>query len=237
MAGAYTRFFRGAGFLGKGLSFALDKPSLLGLTLAPLVLTGVVAVAGATAFWRWAHAWAVGHAGAFFGTVLLIAIVLSVGLFLFVAASFVATAPFSALLSSRAEKLKTGALPPGGSFFAEAVRGLFHTVVALAVYLCVQIVVVGLGWILTPLSPFFWGLGLFFTAWFIAYDAFDGPLSRRGTGLGAKWRFVTEHFAESLGFGFVTALLLMIPGFNLIVPAVAYIGGTLLYLELCPSRA
>src|SRR5438477_730274 len=103
MAGAYTRFFRGAGFLGKGLGFALDKPSLLALTLAPLTLTGVVAIGGAIAFWRWAHAWAVAHAGAFFGTILLVAIVMSVGLFLFVAASFIATAPFAPMLSSRTE--------------------------------------------------------------------------------------------------------------------------------------
>jgi uncharacterized protein involved in cysteine biosynthesis len=162
--------------------------------------------------------------------------VMSVGLFLFVGASFVATAPFSALLSLRTEKLKTGKVEAGGgNFLVESVRGLSHTLAAICVYLAVQVVVIGLGWFLTPLSPFFWGLGLFFTAWFIAYDAFDVPLSRRGSALGAKWQFVKDHFAESLGFGFVCAFLLMIPGFNLIVPALAYIGGTLLYLELQQS--
>jgi uncharacterized protein involved in cysteine biosynthesis len=232
MAGAYTRFFRGAGFLGKGLGFALDHGSLLMLTLLPFALTGVVAVLGAMAFWGWAHAWAVAHAGAFFGTLLLILVVMSVGFFLFVAVSFIATAPFAGMISSRTEKLKAGEVPKGDNFLVEALRGTFHTLVALAVYLGVQALVVALGWILTPLSPFFWLLGFFFTAWFIAYDAFDLPLSRRKTSLGSKWSFVTKHFAESIGFGAACALLLMIPGFNLLVPALAYVGGTLLYLEL-----
>ena len=83
-----------------------------------------------------------------------------------------------------------------------------------------------------PLAPFIWVASFFLTALFLAYDACDLPLSRRDFAFGAKWSYVNRHLAESLGFGAVVALLLAIPGFGLVVPAIAAVGGTLLFLEL-----
>ena len=236
-----ARFGHGARAFGRGLRFVVSHRALWPLIAAPALLTLLATLAGADAAWTWGHALIAHHLaghGAFLATLLLIVFVLfvaGVAYLAFLAVSVVATAPFSGAISERVERLATGGAPGPEGFFAqlaEAARELVHTVFALAIYLALAAILFALHFFLPPLAPFTWPASLALTAIFLAYDAFDLPLSRRRASFARKWRCLWDHGAESLGVGVVVALLLAIPGLNLVVPAVAAASGTLLYLEL-----
>jgi CysZ protein len=153
----------------------------------------------------------------------------------FLVASMVATAPFAGTLSEKSEKLARGDAPTQhglGPIVREAVRSTLHTLVSVTIYLTCAIVLFFLQFFVSVLAPFIWVASLFLSGTFLAYDAFDLPLSRRDAKFGRKWAYIGEHTAEALGFGVVVALLIAVPGLNLIVPAIAAVGGTLLFLDL-----
>ena len=87
-------------------------------------------------------------------------------------------------------------------------------------------------WLVPPLAPLCWLAGLVQTALFFAFDGFNEPLHRRGLGFAAKWRFLVDHLAESLGFGSLVAVLMAVPLVSVLVAPIAVVGGTLLFVEL-----
>jgi uncharacterized protein involved in cysteine biosynthesis len=239
--GAFSRFFRGAGFAFKGIGFAFSHGRLWPFTLAPALLVGVAVWLGAWEAYRLASSFIEGRTaghGAILGVLyFLIALVLAVavGYVVLLIVVQVATAPFAGILSERTEKLARGQAPAPQGLYAnlkESVRSLFHTVATGLVYAVCALTVVALQLLLSPLAPFFALLGVVVSGTWIAYDAFDQPLSRRGAGLGEKWRYLGAHTAEALGFGCTVALLLLVPGFIFFIPATSVVGGTLLYLRL-----
>jgi uncharacterized protein involved in cysteine biosynthesis len=239
--GAFSRFAKGAGYFGKGFSFVLGNRALWPWVIAPTLLTGALTIGGSYAAYRWAQrfidAHTAGHGAIITAilTFLLFIFVAGVAYVAFLATSLLATAPFAGILSEKTEKLKAGEAPAPKGFVAnvrEGVRSTVHTLVSVSIYLCIAVVLFALQFFIAPLAPFVWVASLFITGTFLAYDAFDLPLSRRNASFGDKWGYVGTHTAEALGFGVVVALLLFIPGFGLVVPAVAAVGGTLLYLDI-----
>jgi CysZ protein len=242
---ALDRFFRGMGFFGRGLGFTARHPSLWGWVLAPTLLTLAVVGAGIASFWGWGKhfvdAHTVGH-GAFLAgllTVLLVIVAAGVGYVAYLAISVVATAPFSGYVSERTEKLATGqVVTPRGiaATVTEALRSVGHTLLGLTIYLSLSAVLFVVHWAVPVTAPFVWVLSVILTSLFLAYDAWDQPLSRRGAGFGQKWGRVKAHLAESLGFGSMVALCLAVPLLGLLVVPVAAVGGELLFLDLEGSR-
>lgn len=239
--GATARFFWAAGFFGRGLGMVLDNKSLWPWVLAPTLLTGLAAVGGAWGAWSWARSYIdrhlAGH-GAFVAALLAIVLFLFVaGVFYvgFVAIAKIATAPFAGFISEKAEAIQNGrAVTPDGVWatLRESARGLLHTLLALSIFVSISIVLLLLNWVATIFAPVVWVLGVCTTALFVSYDAFDLVLSRRGKRFGEKWAFLGANSAEALGFGSMIALLLVVPGLGLVVPALAAVGGTLLALEI-----
>jgi len=239
--GAVSRFFAGASYVTRGFSFAQAHPSLWPWVLAPAVLTLAAAAAGGAFAWRWGHAFVAAHTAGY-GAILafvvgLVLMVLAVGVayVAYLAVSLVATAPFAGTLSERTEKLATGArVAPAGiaGVVRSAARSTGHLLIALSIWMAIEVVLLIVQWVVTPLAPLLWPLNLLVTAVFLAYDAWDLSLSRREASFAVKWGTLKKHLAESLGFGVATALLLCIPGFGLLVPALAAIGGTLMFVEL-----
>jgi CysZ protein len=219
----------------------LDNKSLWPWVLAPTLLTAVAAVGGAWGAWAWAKGWIdrhlAGH-GAFVAALLAIILFIFVaGVFYvgFVAVAKIATAPFAGFISEKTEAIQNGkAIAPEGLWanLRESARGLAHTLMALAIYVAISVVLLILHWVATIFAPIVWVLGVSTTALFVSYDAFDLVLSRRGKKFGEKWKFLGDHTAESLGFGSMIALVLLVPGLGLLVPAIAAVGGTLLALEI-----
>lgn len=239
--GALTRFFRGAGYLGRGFSFVRQHRALWPWVAAPSLLTGLVTVLGAFGAHHWARAFidrhTAGHGAIWTAilTFLMYVFVAGVAYVAFLVTSMVATAPFAGTLSEKAEKLARGDAPTQHGFgpvVREAVRSTLHTIVSLTLYLTLAVLLFLLQFFASVLAPLIWVASLALSGTFLAYDAFDPPLSRRDAGFGRKWAYVGEHAAEALGFGVVVALLIAVPLVNLFVPAVAAVGGTLLFLDL-----
>ncbi len=234
--GAFTRYFRGAGYFGRAVSFVGEK-KLWGWILLPSLLTAAATIGGTWYAWHRAQAfiaaYTAGH-NAFFAwllSIVLFFVALGVGVVAYFATSLLATAPFAGPLSARVEALATGAPPPKESF-GHAVSAVGHTLLWVFLYLLCSLIILVAQFILSPLAPFLAVFGFFVTAKFLAYDCLDLPLSRRGMSFGEKWAYVGRHGADTLGFGSVVALLAFVPGLGLVVPSLAAVGGTLLYLDL-----
>ena len=232
-----SRFFHGASFFGRGLSFVGAHKSLWPWVVAPTLVSCAITVGG---FW-WAHraaaqfveAHAAGHWAivAWFFRLMMWIFVLAVGLVAYLASTLIASAPFAGPLSVRVETLATGKPAPRERLGA-TLASCGHVLFAALIYLVCSAAIFVCQLAISPLAPFFGILGFFVTAKFLAYDNFDFPLTRRGVHFGAKWAWLGKFRAETYGFGSVVALLAFVPGLGLIVPAVAAAGATLLYLEL-----
>jgi len=239
--GAFSRFFAGAAYVTRGLGFVQKHKSLWPWVLAPALLTLVAAVTGGVFAWRWGASFIASHtAGHNFLIAWLIELILllfavGVSFVAYLVVSLVATAPFAGTLSERTEKLATGQLvaPEGfGKIIRSAMRSTGHLLIAMSIWLMITVTLLLIQWVVSPLAPFIWGANLVVTGIFLAYDAWDLSLARRDAAFGEKWSMVKKHFAESLGFGVAVALLLCVPGFGLLIPALAAVGGTLMYVEL-----
>jgi CysZ protein len=234
-------FFRGMGFVGRGLGFVLSNKSLWPWVAAPVLLTALVTILSVWGVFRWGDGFverhAAGHFFLFAWLLKLVLYVLLVGV-AFVAVlvtSSVATAPFAGTLSEKTERLATGQAPTQhgvGAILRESLRSTAHTIVVMLIYLPIAAALFLIQFFVAPLAPFVWIFSLWVTGTVLAYDAFDLPLSRRDKKLGEKWAYLRAHKGDALGFGVAVALLLCVPGFGFFIPAVAAVGGTLLYVEI-----
>ncbi|HEX9101243.1 MAG TPA: EI24 domain-containing protein, partial [Polyangia bacterium] len=114
-----ARFFRGMGYFGRGWRVAFGSLRVLPFVLLPAALTFTVASLGALLALRKGFALVEGLFGKHGDVVgalvhILVWIVVVAAFFLFyVAASFVATAPFAGFISERTEAVRTGQpVPP-----------------------------------------------------------------------------------------------------------------------------
>jgi CysZ protein len=235
-----ARFFSGMGYFGRGFAFAFGRRTLAPWVLLPALLTLVVTLGGAVFAWHYVALVAHRHAGdsSIAGALFWLLAVLAVGAcayLLYVACCLVATAPFAGLLSERTETAATGVpLPPAGLGHALrlSLRGAAHALIGVTLYLAITAPLFVLHWLVPPLAPLCWVASLVQTTLFFAFDGFNEPLHRRGRGFVDKWRFIRGHLAESLGFGFVVALLMAVPLVSVLVAPLAVVGGTLLHADL-----
>ncbi|MSP62609.1 MAG: hypothetical protein EXR72_20220 [Myxococcales bacterium] len=242
--GAFGRFFHAAGFPFRGIGFAFAHPGLLPLCFAPIVTTLVAVALLFGGAMRLASSLA-SYFGSGHGWLVMALLALVIGLVLlgigyigFVVVLSLANAPFCSLLSERVEALATGRPAPSRGVIGiliEAGRGLLHALLRVVVYLAISLPLWLVNLIIPPLAPIMAILSILATSYFLAYDYLDYPLSNRAAGAGTKWGYVTEHGAESLGFGGMTGLLLAIPLLNLFIAPFAAVGATLLYVEMSPS--
>jgi CysZ protein len=69
------------------------------------------------------------------------------------------------------------------------------------------------------------------TALMIAWDFLDYPLSVRGMSVGARLRFVGDHFSAVLGFGLASGMLLLVPGVGLLLLPIGVAGAARLVVR------
>jgi CysZ protein len=239
-----ARFFRGMGYFGRGWRVAFGDGRVVPFVLLPAAVTVLVAGGGTWLAYRWAAEFVARHSaghGALWGAIVWLFVVLFVvgtAYVLYVASCLLATAPFAGALSERAEHAHTGdKVAPQAlrTVLALSARGLGQAILGVLLYLAIAVPMFVVQWVVPVLAPFVWIAGVVQAALFFAFDAFNEPLHRRGASFGGKWRFISTHMAESLGFGTGVALLMMVPLLSVIVTPVAIVGGTLLYLDLAAA--
>jgi uncharacterized protein involved in cysteine biosynthesis len=232
-------FFRGFAALFRALPLAFEDRRLLRLTVAPAALALVLTALSAFGVYHYSHL-LMGRYQA--GEGWLIRTLLWIGLVLAVVAatwlgwllsSVVATAPFAEALAARSEELAGAAPLPSQKLLASAaqsLRGIGHTLLAVALYVALVVPLFFLQLFVTVLAPVTAVVGLLITAHFLAYDLFDPSLSRRGLSFGEKWRYLGEHRGETLGLGLAAALAAAVPLLGVLVMPLGTVAAARLYV-------
>jgi len=257
-----SEFFRGFKYPFRAFTY-LGEHKLWSLAKYPIILNIVIligVVAGATMLlwpfltdltasitaslggWSW-FAW-LGQALAQFISfvlwVLLFPASLALGFLTLVLVGQAVASPFLDTLSQKVEikEIATPETPLSAGSVARSVAialaDLFWGILVLAVT-HIPLFMIGL---IPGLGTTVAGLGSFFvTNWLLAHEFVGLPLSRREVGYWARWRLVSQYRWRTLGLGAAAAMLLWIPGINIVLLPLATVGGTLLFCELAESRA
>ncbi|MGB9428672.1 MAG: sulfate transporter CysZ [Gammaproteobacteria bacterium] len=148
-------------------------------------------------------------------------------------------APFNSFLSARVETLLTGKRPESGHGLAGEIATALRDQLRRTLYILWRAILIGiLGLLLlfVPLLNFLTPLLWFaFTAWMLAMQYSDYPLSNHGINFAAQRRLFRQQRARLIGFGTAAALCTLIPLVNFIIMPVAVAGATLLWAE-APAR-
>lgn len=164
--------------------------------------------------------------------------VLSVTIFVSVAA--VIAGPFNEMLSESIEERETGVPSPRFrllQFLADLAIGLVHAARRVAVYLVVMIGLLVVG-VAVPVAGTALAtvLGAIATARFASYDAYDAVWARRRLRYRDKIAYLREHRWRTLGLGAVVAVLLVVPGLNVVGLAIGATAATLRTLAATRSE-
>jgi CysZ protein len=234
-------FLSGAAHFPRGFTFLARRPRLWGWVALPLVIlvtvfTAFVIAAAAVIPWSIHQLWQSADGAGWWLRLAL------EGLLVFAATAATAVAlwalssalasPFHDMLALRVEQEVIGREDPAipwSIVLGDAARSIAHTLIALSIYAVVMapLFVVGLVPVIGPVISGV--LGAIATCTFVAREILDYPLARRRLAFTAKIGFLRTHLGHFQGLGAVTALLLLIPGVNLLVMPVAIVGGTILF--------
>ena len=201
-------------------------------------LRGVAYLARHRALWKWVFAPAV--VAALIGTVTIGWLIAPLGAFGLVQWTAVAggivafgmliAGPFCEMLSEAIEERETGEASPSfriGRFLYELAVGAIHAVRRAIGY---GVLVVGLV-LVEKLAPHGATLAAVGAAWvtarFASYDCYDSIFARRHWGYRRKTGYLGEHRWRTIGLGAVVALVLVVPGVNIIALAAGSAGATL----------
>lgn len=164
--------------------------------------------------------------------VLLIAAVLLAGYFLFFSIAAMLAAPFNEMLSESLELELTGQKAPGFSlatFARDVVVGIAHAARRLGGYLILVTALFVIGLVIPVVGPLIAAAG---TAWLTArsaaWEAMDAVFARKGASYRDKQAVIRRHRGRWFGLGAAMALLLLVPGLNLVVLSSGAAGATLL---------
>ncbi len=203
---------------------------LWGHLLLPIVLGGALAGAAAVLavrYWR-AEPWL---ADLLANNPVLgwIALVVFTGLgavVLFLVAQALLLAVFVDLLSEKVERKERG-IAPTAPLLASVGRSIVHGLLKLVLYGIALVI----GLALTAVTGIGSLVGVALGGLFLAYDAFDYPLSRRNASFGAKWSYLLRHPAQTIGFAVGATVFYLIPFALFVAPPVAAVGATLAFLD------
>lgn len=195
----------------------------------PAALASPAAVAGAWVLVRWARShlpwFGEGHAGWLASLLgVLLTLVVAVGVFLILHP--IVAAPFTDHLTDRVETVHRGQAPRT-SVLRSTWQAVAHGALKSACYAVALITTFVLG--MTTGAGAVLGVGCY--ALFLAYDGFDYPLARRGTGFRGKWRYLVRHPALTAGYGAGAFVMQLIPLAFLAAPALSAAGATLAFLD------
>ena len=147
--------------------------------------------------------------------------------------------PFNAFLSARVEFLASDRQPESGRGLIQDIYIAVHDEFRRILYILWRTLLIGsLGLLLLFLpvinifAAFLW---FAFTAWMLAMQYSDYPLSNHGVEFRAQTPLLKLHRSRLFGFGCATALCTLIPVINFIVMPAAVAGATLLWMELVPG--
>jgi CysZ protein len=233
--GLLRRLLAGAWHVPGGFVFLLRHPSLWPLAALPAVLTAVLFAAGLGLSWyyvpRVEDAFApspsrVGDVLALMATVALGLLTLATGALLGFALGLVLAGPLLDRLSEHTERLVAGrtSSAPGRGFRFEVKQSL-----KAALFFAIAVPLAFLAGLVPFVGPL---LATLWAGFAVGLELTDGPLARRGLAFSEKLRWHRRWRPESLGFGLLGLLALLVPLANLLMAPALVVGATRLVLEL-----
>lgn len=163
---------------------------------------------------------------------LLIAVVAVAGYVVFFSLASLIAAPFNEVISESLEAELTGAESPRFAplvFARDLVVGVVHGTRRAGVYVGGVLVVVALGLLIPVAGPLVAvAVSAYLTARAAAWDAMDAVFARKGASYGDKRDVLRRHPGRWLGLGAAIALLMLVPGLNLVALSGGAAGATLL---------
>jgi len=143
------------------------------------------------------------------------------------------SAPFNGLLAEAVEHYLTGEKPPESGFknlLVEFVPDMINELKKLAYFVTwsIPFLLLFLVPVVQLAAPFLW---MMFTAWMLAMQYTDYPMSNYKIRLGDVRKRLSKHRMQSLGFGGITMLATMVPIGNFIVMPAAVAGATIFWVE------
>lgn len=227
----------------RGIRFILSHPGPLLPWLALPLLINILCVIAAfvAAFWgvpSYIESIAPAPANAYFAyamRVLTYALALIIFVILLMLLYMIAGtlgSPFYDRLSEEVEHIVRGNLPAERPWWINAFWSVLHS--AMGGWMWIAVVV--LGTFLNAVPAIGTALELAWTlagsAFLVAREMLDGPLTRRRLTFREKLEFIWRHFGVLGPFGLTSTLLLWVPLLNFIMLPVAVVGGTLLFLDI-----
>lgn len=229
------RIWDGARAFFGGIGFVVSRPRVWPYAAVPvLVLLTLVSGLGFLGIWgSWhlvsalvsgASAWA--EAGRWVLEILIGAVVLMTA----VLAGFAFTQPLSGFaLESIAERqgLALGRGPhPKPTFFDNMKRSIAVNLLGLAVGVPLFVLLTVIEFAAPPAAVVTWPLKFILSALLLAWDLLDYPLGLRGVSVGARLSFFGRNFWALLLFGCFGAIILLVPGFGLLLLPFGVAGAT-----------
>ena len=154
---------------------------------------------------------------------------------IFVSIAALIAAPFNEMLSESIEEKQTGVPGPKfriSRFLIDIAIGIAHAARRVAVYIvvmgCVLILGIAVPVVGTVIAAV---LGFIATARFASYDAYDAIWARRRYKYRDKVGYLRANRWRTLGMGAVVALLLLIPGLNVVGLSIGATAATLRIVE------
>lgn len=167
------------------------------------------------------------------GVLALVAFVISaIGLYFL---SGLIAIPFNELLSERVEAMHLGRLDEPfelGLMASDIFRSIRHSIAALLLWGMIIIPLLLLNIVPVLGELVYIAIWVPLTAFFLARELLDSPLSRRRMSFGAKLRLLRRHLPLMLGLGCCAMVMLWVPLLNFVSLPAAIAGGTLLYCHM-----
>jgi CysZ protein len=244
-------FFRGLGYLFRGLAVLRRTPGLARYWLPPIIITALALLASlilTSAYYDdlVALIWTAPETGGFWGffigiaywLVRAVAFLLSLSLLvlLCIGLSTLIAAPFNDALSEAIEEGESGRPAPPFSLARmtkDVVRTVRVELLKLTIYVSVMGPLLVASWLVPGAGQIAYVLfGALFTSAYFAFDYIDWPASRRSLGIRARLSIFARRPLRMFGFGLGVWACLFVPLLNLCFMPIAVAGGTLLFLDL-----
>ncbi len=223
-----------------GISFILTTPRTWPLAVVPAAILTILLI-GLTAvgFWGAAELSAAlfGHDRGILGTIGYWILTVFFALIAFLIALVLAlslTEPLSAFalerISAAQQLALTGFVPQSPSLFAAMWLSLCCVSFAIVLGGSALVALFLVNFIFPPAVVVTVPLKVLVCSWMVAWNLLDYPLGLRGMGLLARLQWVGQHFGAFTLFGFLWAMVTVVPGIVLVLLPMGVAGATRLVL-------
>jgi CysZ protein len=229
------RIADGASAFFRGIGFVISRPSVWLYAIVPvLVLCALIVSIAALGFWgasALAHALLAGsgalsEVGRVSMQVILDAVIALVALL----AGFAFAQPLSGFaleaISEKQSLALGGARHPKPLFFDNMKRSIAVNLLGLMVGIPIFVVLTIIELFAPPAVVVTWPLKFVLSALLLAWDLLDYPLGLRATSISARLAFIRHNFMAVLVFGAFGAIVLLVPGFGLLLLPFGVAGAT-----------